>query len=239
MSHSRLTFPLFHGTSTLFLDDILASGLGAKNPLVELEIATFIEQVTPLIDSHLAATATYIARRRSFGRMAEQFTSTNGWNFQHGQTYLSPSMSTAIRYAANKRYGSEILTYALDFLQMLIDRDVPTVATDVFRQFPKVFALLDTSPAPILVRADRVQLNQLLTERGEDPMLQVDQLTSLRKETPSSFAIVAQQSNFRLSAPVHARELQVWFINVKRFNSFKPEYSLYHLGPRDHREASA
>ncbi|OSZ74620.1 hypothetical protein [Hydrogenophaga sp. IBVHS1] len=231
---SELPFPLFHGTSTLFLNDIQAGGLGAKNPLLELEIIEFIKLIMPLIDEHLSETDTYLNHRGTFGLMAEQFTSSQGFNFQHGQTYLSPAKPTAIRYAVNKRYGSELLTYALEFLRMLVEKRLPVVVSELFARFPQVFELLNLSRSPVLIRAERVQMFQVLTERGDDPLPQVRQLTAYLKEDRGFIEIVGQQSNFRLMAPVMPQQLTVWLINVIQLKPFKPEYTLHRIGPREH-----
>lgn len=60
-------------------------------------------------------------------------------NFQHGETYLSPSRLTAIRYAANKRYGSELLSYTLYFLNELIRLEVDGVQDKLYRAYPHIF----------------------------------------------------------------------------------------------------
>jgi len=106
--------PLYHGTSTLFLKDILELGLGGKNPLKEWRVLEFAEKIWPLVENSLADDVQLAQKIQTFGKMVEQ---TSGeMNFQHGDTYLTPEASTAMRYAINKRYGSELLTYTLDFL---------------------------------------------------------------------------------------------------------------------------
>jgi hypothetical protein len=84
-----LPFPLYHGTSTAFLEDIRSLGLGAKDPLAAIGLHDFVKDLLPIIDANLKGMAIYEARRQSFGWMTEQ--KSAAMNFQHGQTYLSPS----------------------------------------------------------------------------------------------------------------------------------------------------
>lgn len=230
MNSHELSVPLYHGTSSLFLDDILTHGLGAKNPVSDLRLLDFIADIRPLIDTHLAAMSIYKARSGSFALMAEQ--SSRGLNFQHGQTYLSPSPETAINYAANKRYGSELLTYTLDFLQALIDRNVPTVADKLFSRYPSIFACLDISPAPVLLRAERVPIQKLMAENGQAPDEHVSRINELCRKYPNDFERFAQQLNFRLVEPLPPTHTKAWFINVTNWHKSKLAYTLYQLVPQ-------
>jgi hypothetical protein len=161
--------------------------------------------------------------------MVEQ--ASGGMNFQHGQAYLSPSLETAVRYAANKRYGSELLTYALDFLQALLDRGVPTVADRLYLRYPNIFACLDVSPAPVLIRADSVPIQSLLTEQGDPPAQHVSRIAELYGASPDDFQLLAQQLNFRLVKPLPPTNVDALFINVTKWHPIKPEYTLYQLVP--------
>jgi hypothetical protein len=222
-----LPFPLFHGTSTAFLEDIRSLGLGAKDPLAEIGLHEFVKDLMPIIDANLKGMAIYEARRQSFGLMAEQ--KIAAMNFQHGQTYLSPSKKTAIRYAVNKRYGSELLSYSLVFLQLLLDLEVPGVANDLYQRHPAVFRFLDISPSPMLVRADDVPLAALLTENGKDTASSVERLLQLWERGEKQLEEFGQQTNFRLTNPLSVSQTKLWFVNVIEWNSFTPKYTLYDL----------
>jgi hypothetical protein len=222
-----LPFPLFHGTSTAFLEDIRSLGLGAKDPLAEIGLYEFVKDLMPIIDANLKGMAIYEARRQSFGLMAEQ--KIAAMNFQHGQTYLSPSKKTAIRYAVNKRYGSELLSYSLVFLQLLLDLEVPGVASELYQRHPAVFRFLDISPSPMLVRADDVPLASLLTENGKDTAGSVERLLQLWETGEKQLEEFGQQTNFRLINPLAASQTKLWFVNVTEWNSFTPKYTLYDL----------
>jgi hypothetical protein len=224
-----LPFPLYHGTSTAFLEDIRALGLGAKDPLAEIGLHEFVQDLLPIIDTHLKGTAIYEARRQTFGWMAEQ--KNAAMNFQHGQTYLSPSKKTAIRYAVNKRYGSELLSYCMVFLQLLLDREVPGVANELYQRHPAVFRFLDISPSPMLVRADDVPLAALLTEHGKDTASSLEKLLHLWEKGEKQLEEFGQQFNFRLTSPLSIPQTKLWFINVLEYDPLSPRHTLHELGP--------
>jgi hypothetical protein len=140
-SQNEVPVPLYHGTSSLFLEEIRQFGLGGRDPLVDLKMPEFVQELWPLVQANLGSTAIFRARSGLFSRMVEQ--RAGNWNFQRGQTYVSPSRETAVIYAANNRYGSELLTYTLDFLQALVDRDVPGAQDSLARKYPRLFGLLN------------------------------------------------------------------------------------------------
>jgi hypothetical protein len=223
-----LPIPLYHGTSTFFLEDILRFGLGGKDPLADLKVLELMREIHPLIVAYLPDTDMYRARSGSFERMARQF--SGSMNFQHGQTYLSPSRETAVRYAANKRYGSELLTWTLDFLQLLVERDVPRVRTDLHREYRRLFDIMDICPAPLLIRADHVPIKALISEDGGDPSESIGHVLRIAQECPEDIDLLLQQTNFRLVSALPRADLSVWLVSVTRWSAMAPEYVLYELG---------
>jgi len=151
-------------------------------------------------------------------------------NFQHGDTYLSPSKQTAISYAVNKKFGSELLTYCLDLLQELLSRKVPSVADSLYMQFPKLFGLLDISSVPILIEAQRVQVNYLLNENGGNPAKNIDRIDRFISDSPENANAVLQQTNFRLKNLIPVGQLHAWLIKVQKWDPFRPEYTLHSVG---------
>jgi len=222
-----LPVPLYHGTSSLFLDGILKFGLGGRNPIAEWKVLEFARAIFPLVEEHLSHLDDFMARTASFRLMVEQ--KSAAMNFQHGETYMSPAASTAVRYALNKRCGSELLTYTLDFLDELLRRKVPGVANELYRQYPQVYARLDFSPAPLLIKVEGLRASALRAESGSDPGATVERIIEILRDAPDLADGILQQSNFRLSRPVPAAALKVWLINVTKWDVFLPEYSLHTL----------
>lgn len=222
-----LPIPLYHGTSTLFLTGIVESGLGGKNPIADWKILEFAAAIHPLVQEHFSRDEGWMVKAQSFGFMVEQ--KSAAMNFQHGDTYLSPSLATAARYAINKRFGSELLTYALVFLDELIRRKVPGVVDKLYRRFPHVFGFLDISCAPLLVRINRAPINILIDEHGGDASHNLNQVATVMRESRDMADVLLQQTNFRLRQSMPVAELTFWLINVGRWHSLQPEYSLHLL----------
>lgn len=222
--NAKLDLPLFHGTSSLFIESILEHGLGGQDPIATLKVRDFSEQLLPIAEEHLASNDDYLPKLQSFGLMIGQH--KGAMNFEHGQTYLSPSKLTAVRYASNNSYGSEILSSAIDFLRILWLKDVPAIKP-LFQSYPQICGLLDLSPAPLLIEAKGVSISDLQSESGGDPTEHVRLLKEI-SET-DMIDVVGQQSNFRLVSPVPCEAIKVYLINVTRWHPGLPEYKLYQL----------
>jgi hypothetical protein len=220
----QIPVPLYHGTSTLFLEGILKLGLGGMDAIAEWKVLEFARAIAPLVDEHCAGRDDLALKAYGFGCMIEQLSGAS--NFQHGHSYLSPALSTAVRYAASNRYGSELLTNTLGFLQELLNLDVPGVRDALYRQFPEMFRMLDVSPAPLLIRIDNVPITAVLNEHGNQPDSNVELIRENAGDTVLSEALF-QQLNFRLMAPQKITE--VCLINVTRFDLHSPDYTLYPL----------
>ena len=225
----HLAFPLYHGTSTLFLDGIVSFGLGGINPIQEYLVLEAATKVRELAEKNLVDWLPYQNRKWSFTNMLEQ--STGGWNWQHGDTYLSPAIDTAVRYAIDKRYGSELLTYTLDFIQELIRREVSEVTTGLFQKYPDLFGWLDACPSPLLVVAKDTPIDSLITEGGEAPEAQLNQLQALLSDGSAMFQVDSQQANFRLTTPLPTAQLEFYLINIQEWRPHDSRFNLYRIDP--------
>lgn len=222
-----IRIPLYHGTSTLFLNSIIEFGLGGRNLIAEWKILEFAKVIYPLVEKHLSARDDLMLKCQTFRFMVEQ--KSAAMNFQHGDTYLSPAPITAIRYAADNRYGSELLTYTLDLLNELVHLKIAGVCDKLYRAYPHIFEKLDVSPAPLLIRVDDISPTVLVAENGGDAQPVWEHIEELTRDFPSCDAVL-QQSNFRLRVPVSVVRSKIWLINVAHWNHpALPEYSLHLL----------
>lgn len=230
INNGTVTFPMYHGTSSLFLDGICQNGLGGRNPIKDWKILELAREVLSLSEVHLKDFPTFDIREQAFRLMVEQKISAGGMNFQHGDTYLSPSKMTAIKYATSKRYGSELITYTMDLLQELANRDVPGVRTSLFKKYPDGFRLLDISPAPILIEVINIPAQNLLDEFGKDATENLREIQANLKNNSEIADVLNQQVNFRLTSPVQFNSLKFWLINVIQHKGWgPPDYNLYNL----------
>jgi len=227
-AEDKLTVDLFHGTSTLFLDSIVQNGLGALNPITEWKLLELSKEVYNLSDQYLKETKLFQVSSFSFKNMTEQ---SNGgaFNFQHGDTYLSPSLKTAVHYAIHKEYGSELLTYTIKLLKELLNKDIPYVKQDLFSKYSKIFGLIESKPSPLLIQVKNVKASSLLNEHGKDPSHNLEQMQEMINESKEFFELMMQQTNFRLTRPVETSNLIFWLINVQIWDIHSPKYNLYEI----------
>lgn len=224
----KIPFPLYHGTSTLFLDDIVEYGLGGKNPILDWGVLEFAQELLPYVEANLGDDQQWMPKIQSFGRMVRQ--ETGHWNFQHGDTYLTPSQDTALRYATNTRCGSELLSYAVDLLQELAQRNVSGIRDRLYHQFPFMFRFLDINPAPLLIAVDGLPYEALASaENGGDVSESLDLVLTMWQEQPDLFGVFSQQSNFRLGVPQPKQNLRISIVNVSQWRPQGPICTLYPL----------
>jgi hypothetical protein len=223
--------PLYHGTSTLFLKGILESGLGGDNPIQSWGVFDFVEELWPLVEKHLAKEDEFMLRADTFSRMVSQ--TSSAMNFQHGDTYLSPSQTTAARYASNKPYGSEILSYALEFLEELVRRKVDGVTDKLYQRHPKIFGFMDLSPAPLIIEVVSCPAEWLVTENGQNASEQVEQITDFWNSDKKMLEIIGQQMNFRLTNAIEVEGLRIWLLNVLQCSNHNPDYQKFLLDLSD------
>ncbi|OHE84185.1 MAG: hypothetical protein A2190_00380 [Lysobacterales bacterium RIFOXYA1_FULL_69_10] len=225
----NVPFPLFHGTSTLFLDDIVQYGLGGENPIAAWGVLEFARVLLPYVETHLVGDQALLMKIDSFKRMAGQ--DVAGFNWQHGDTYLSPSRSTAVRYATNKRYGSELLTYTIELVQELVQRNAPGVRDALYQQYPQMFRFLDISPAPLLVEVSGLPVHAITAdEHGRCAEGNLAIVKSVFEDDPEMVNTLCQQFNFRLRTPQPISRLRISLINVYEWSAQGSMYTLYPLG---------
>ena len=221
--------PLYHGTSTLFIDGIRSKGLGGANPIADWKVLECARELYPVVEKYLGVTEDWHPKIDGFRMMVEQLQGHS--NFQHGDTYVSPALSTAARYAISNRYGSELLTYTLEFMRDLQIHFPDRVPAGLRERYPEAIQRLLLPAAPILICVKDVPASSLLTEHGKDPTQLLETLNPADQTCPALFEVLLQQRNFRLIEPVPAANLDVWLINVLRADVFPPEFELLPLHP--------
>jgi hypothetical protein len=222
-----LEFPLYHGTSTIFLESIKKHGLGGWEPIKEWRVLECAQKLLPLAEEY-ANRSQEIKKHQGTTRTIFNQVITPSMNFQHGQVYLSPVESTAVRYATSKKYGSELISRVLLIIDELIRLNVKTVNSDLYKEFPEIYNLLDMGSAPIIIKLDRVKKESLLSEKGASPDESIKFIRSAITKSNSRWPMVCQQHNFRLLKPVPANELSVSLISLRSSGvmGMNPDYGL-------------
>lgn len=223
-----LTAPLYHGTSSIFLDSIRRHGLGGHDPVAEWNAVSCLDALRNLACSHLARSDWWLVASVSIEQMCLQSVTSGGFNFRHGTTYLSPSELTAVRYALTNRYGSELLSTCAELYQRLEPAALNPLqqAVDPYPWLPKL--LQGPPPTPILVRAERVPL-ALIRPEGNRSMAET--LSFIEKCRELGEACL-QQFNFQLREPL-TRGLTFFKISRTGGHAAIPEYDLEEISSDD------
>ena len=198
--NDRMPVALYHGTSKLFLRSIQNAGLGGKDPNATFRTREMLDELAGARawnwyeDPYLLTVRHIVDQRVTRGR----------FNFRHGSTYLSPSKTTAVRYALNNRLGSELLSTAFGLFDRLEVFDQRR-AREIIERSPEILRLSEMPSQPLLVEALRVPIRDLYTEDGEDPS---HTLKMLRQNVNGAGGNGWQHANFELTSPLSASNLK-------------------------------
>ena len=224
--NGQMLISLYHGTSKIFLDSIQESGLGAKDPNIMFKSHELLTEMFNLegwnwSDDPELSTMELITRYT-----VDQSVSGGGFNFRHGNTYLTPSKLTAVRYALINRLGSELLSTTISLFDRLKVRDEGK-AREVASKYPIISELLSLEHQPLLVEALRVPIRSLRSEQGDAPEVVIDQINNLPDGMDSKlFHVVFQQHNFELIYPLPAENLRYYEIEWHNSDTISPRCSL-------------
>jgi len=209
----KLTVPLFHGTSSLFYESILETGLGGRNMVEELGLRKIAPRLLELGEERLQTDPDWPLDRHFLTKIApDPSTQTPGgnfgFNFRYGGTYVTPSRQTAATYALLNKCGSEALACTQKILDKLLPQ-VPSLATQ--EPISRIVALAKTPRQPILVEACDVPVALLRAEQGGSCSPCLEFIEHVLAD-PDIYDMVVQQANFELLAPIPASQLRFYKI---------------------------
>ena len=226
--NGQMLVSLYHGTSKIFLGPIQESGLGVKDPNIMFKSHELLTEMFSLEGWNWSSDPELSAMELTIRYTVGQRVSGGGFNFRHGNTYLTPSELTAVCYALNNPLGSELLSMTISLFDRLKVRDEGK-AREVASKHPIISELLSLEHQPLLVEALRVPIRSLRSEKGDAPEVVIDQINNLTDGIdPELFPIVCQQCNFELTHYLPADNLRYYEIewhdsgNISPF----PKYSL-------------
>lgn len=229
-STNYLPFPLYHGTSSFFLNSILDNGLGGRNPVDEYRVVDFANALLPIVKPIFEKVDFLAGRHTSFEAMASQ--SSGGMNFQHGDTYVIGNEEKAVRYALRNRFGSEIFSKTLDIFDALYKVGEAETADSIGRDFPEICSCIDMHCAPILVKINKVNYKKLRLEGGGDAGGFVEELITYFNQPmePKEFQEEADSFPFRLNQVISVESCEFFLINQKSEIGWGPaKYDLIKL----------
>ncbi len=211
-SNGRLEIPLYHGTSSFFLNSIRENGLGGnRDPQLfnkEVLVSLFNTLKKPENYSESWELYSFVVEK-----MLKQEVTAGGFNFRYGNTYLSPSKFTASNYAKNNDLGSEFLS-TINTAYKALKSVNPIEAKEIISSSSYLQAVLKGSHKPVLIEIINVDINKLRTEQGKPIHAQLDTMSSITREQPSCIAdVLWQQYNFELDSVIDWSLLDIIYLD--------------------------
>ncbi|WP_455884803.1 hypothetical protein [Pseudomonas spelaei] len=200
-----LTFPLYHGTSTLYRDSIEKQGLGAVRDPSLFDFQT-LEQLAKLLDAQKSKSTWWQMNDFIVKAMIDQNVTGGGFNFRYGGIYLSASRQTAQMYAKSPK-GSEIISHIFLAYEELKSVD-PDAASQLLHCAHPLTKLFEKPSMPMLITVSKVKAHLLTTEHGKAIDEQLAEMKNLREaRDPHLIDVIWQQRNFTFDGTLEPHTL--------------------------------
>ena len=213
--------PLYHGTCSAFYESIETLGLGGLNPIPKLGVISFLRELMVQADEALGEDPDWVSGRFLVQWMVDQESFSGGGNFQHGDTYLTPSRASAVGYALQNRFGSELITQAHRVYCLLVERQ-PRALQNLALNRPLV-SLFATRPEPLIVTAFNVAVTDVVAEGGGPPDGTIESLQeywNLFEKLEKDPAEEVLNKNFRLRSPLAPGSFSIEFVEEGERNPY-------------------
>ena len=196
-----LSFPLYHGTSSLFIDSIIEFGLGGQNICEKYRIVEMFSQVVAAFKKKQMSSDWWVMEGFICEKMIGSEITNGGFNFRYGGVYLTPSLETAKRYSQSNKYGSELISYFIRSYEELYKHD-SSLADQIFPLNHPLREVMVSGAQPIVLEVNGLSENDLTTEQGEP----IDAQLKLMNEMPKA---IWQQFNFECLNTVSSKNIKL------------------------------
>lgn len=207
----RLTIPLYHGTSSIFMESIISNGLGAPGYNTHYSIDLFKKICDAHNNSHWQS-IWWRNNSYTWESMLEQKVSKSV-NFRYGGTYLSPSQENAAGYAKNNPYGSELLSSIIEALHELesFDHD------QALHLVPKehwIRNIMTHKHQPILLTINNMKVSDLSTEKAQSTLELIEHMEDMLIKCPNMPTdLIWSQNNFHCEKPIAITSHNITFLD--------------------------
>lgn len=174
IENEKFSIPLYHGTTSIFIDSIKDHGLGSIDPLEKIGAKSLMKDVFELAEKQRWSDEAWLKHRTLLAPLVTQERNEK-FNFQHGGAYLTYSQDLAKKYAIDNPFGCEYLQYLRVFIQLLLQRDVNEV-TGYF-QHP-VFEYWQKPTDTYIITIDKIKLSDIEPELNVDLGRQIEEIES-------------------------------------------------------------
>ena len=208
--NSIIPFPLFHGTSSVFLPSIRTHGLGGKNIVADWRILDFLRAGMAILDSRIDRNDPTIELHWKI-LQAVALQRVDHLNWRHGTTYLIAAQFRAVMYATGSAYGSEIIGlvgWLFEHCPLACRPELDAAMVN----YPELSLCLRAKHGPLLIRAASVPVSSVLTEKGEDANGVISKLANELAKPNGLFDGLSQIGSFELREPLSADCLQFFRI---------------------------
>lgn len=200
-SKEEIFFPLYHGTSSIFLDSIIKSGLGGENIVKKFHIKDMFSQIVHAFMNQYKDSEWWKKEGFICEKMVNQEVTSSGFNFRHGGVYLTPSFDTAKRYATSNKYGSELISYFILAYEEL-SRYNQELANIIYPKDHPLRKLLNIEGKPIVIEILEIQSENLVTEQGDS----IQEQLCLMQQYPQE---MWQQNNFESTKTINSSNIKI------------------------------
>lgn len=188
-----LSFPLYHGTSSHYLEHFNEGSAPIKDTWPhKTNLLMFLEDIKHAVPSgKLDPIAENMLAQRS-----------DAGNWQHGDFYVTPSEISAVRYAnANATYGGELLTATKSSFDQL-NAISPSTADEIFSKYKSLHPFFLSEGRPVLLRINNVEIHDLDPEQQQGSTDFSNNVIALVEDIEKLISLGIpqgiQQHNFRL-----------------------------------------
>lgn len=201
------TIPLYHGTSTLFIDSIEKTGLGGEDPLGELGARDFFDDLWEFAQRKIGRDESYRKDLDEISFYANQGYLEGSYNYRHGESYLTIGDELGVKYALECNFGSEYLHYMWRLYALMKAGKVDGV--EAFEERTILQVLLKEPYYPILITLNKVKLEDVVTETGkpmQEQLEEIEEYMRIGRVSPLSFKLVSpiHKENFSVTkSPKH------------------------------------
>lgn len=217
VTNGKLKFPLYHQTSSIYLDSIKMYGFCGVNIIQKFEI---LESLRNLIDYAKANAVTFDPILIS---MLNQECSERA-NFRHGGGYVTPSQQSAVRYATDNAYGSELISNVLLLANTLASKGYEIDAL----MSEELVRIRNLESFPVLIKIDSAPISALQGENKESFDKVIGHITEVNIDPDNPlFDVFTQQLNFEVISALDSSTMTfLRIIFEKPIDPIFPRYSL-------------
>ena len=199
--------PLYHGTTSAFIDSIKQHGLGAIDPLKDLNAKTLMQDLFDIAERQNWSDQDWLGCRAKLEPLLLQ-SKNETYNFKHGGAYLTYSLELAKRYAIENPFGCEYLQYLRVLLAILTNRNIPEARKFIDHPVLKVW---EKPNDPYVIELSGIKLSDLETELDTDLNKQITEIE--HKLSKGQF----DARSFKLTQVITPENLEI--IQIGKWNS--------------------